>query len=159
MKEIGINTGIFSAEIGARKWFHANQLQSYVIWNFGKNHIDEALIIQGNELKSYFKFKRLKQQVKLIYVFGDSMLTQKFVESVESLLSGRINQISYLEKIFVYSNDDKNKDIKSIIEAEIYNVKLLNPFDILETTEKLKINPFRGASFCRNRCWFRGIDV
>ena len=32
-----INIGIFSAEIGARQWFHANQLESYAIWKMGKN--------------------------------------------------------------------------------------------------------------------------
>ncbi len=155
----GINIGIFSAEIGARQWYHANQLESYVIWNFGKNHTDEALIIQGNELKAYFKFKRLKQQAKLIYLFGDSILTQKFIESVELWLSSDIDEINSFEKVFVYSNDDKNKDIKSIIGAEIHNVKLLNPFDILETTEIEKVNPFRGASFAETGAGFRGIDV
>ncbi len=155
----GINIGVFSAEIGARQWFHANQLESYIIWNFGKNHTDEALIIQGNELKAYFKFKRLKSQAKLIFLFGDSTLTQKFLDSVELWLSGDIEEISYFEKVFVYSNDDRNKDIKSIIDAEIHNVKLLNPFDALETTEIEKVNPFKGASFAETGAGFRGIDV
>ena len=32
----GISTGIFSAENGARNWFHADKLDSYLIWKIGK---------------------------------------------------------------------------------------------------------------------------
>ena len=43
----GIGVGIFSAEEGARQWFHADSLQRYMIWKVGKKKMDEILLVEN----------------------------------------------------------------------------------------------------------------
>ena len=86
-----ISIGIFSAEIGARQWFHANQLESYAVWKMGKNHIDQLLIVKGGEFQSFVTFKRLKNSVKILNNISSTTITEKitmFLNHPKSCLSG-----------------------------------------------------------------------
>ena len=59
LRSLGL--GIFSAEIGARKWFQASKIDSYAIWRIGRNHLDQLLIVKNGEFDSLITFKRLKK--------------------------------------------------------------------------------------------------
>ena len=154
-----INIGIFSAEIGARQWFHAHQLESYAIWKMGKNHVDQLLIVKGGEFKSLVTFKRLKNTVKVLNLLGSSLLFEKLTLQIESWMSDGIDEFIYMEKVFVYSSELNAKDLKKMVESDISNVTLLNPFEVLDISSEEKINPLKGATFAEMGVGFRGIDV
>ena len=154
-----INIGIFSAEIGARQWFHANQLESYAIWKMGKNHVDQLLIVKGGELKSLVTFKRLKNTVKVLNLLGSSLLIEELTLQIESWMSDGIDEFIRMEKVFVYSSELNAKDLKKLLESDIRNVTLLNPFEVLDISSEEKINPLKGATFAEMGVGFRGIDV
>ena len=154
-----INIGIFSAEIGARQWFHAHQLESYAIWKMGKNHVDQLLIIKGGEFKSLVTFKRLKNTVKVLNLLGSSLLIEKLTLQIESWMSDGIDEFIHLEKVFVYSSELNAKILKKLVESDISNVTLLNPFEVLDISSEEKINPLKGATFAEMGVGFRGIDV
>ena len=154
-----INIGIFSAEIGARQWFHAHQLESYAIWKMGKNHVDQLLIVKGGEFKSLVTFKRLKNTVKVLNLLGSSLLIEKLTLQIESWMSDGIDEFIHMEKVFVYSSELNAKDLKKLVESDISNVTLLNPFEVLDISSEEKINPLKGATFAEMGVGFRGIDV
>ena len=154
-----INIGIFSAEIGARQWFHAHQLESYAIWKMGKNHVDQLLIVKGGEFKSLVTFKRLKNTVKVLNLLGSSLLIEKLTLQIESWMSDGIDEFIHMEKVFVYSSELNTKDLKKLVESDISNVTLLNPFEVLDISSEEKINPLKGATFAEMGVGFRGIDV
>ena len=154
-----INIGIFSAEIGARQWFHAHQLESYAIWKMGKNHVDQLLIVKGGEFKSLVTFKRLKNTVKVLNLLGSSLLIEKLTLQIESWMSDGIDEFIHMEKVFVYSSELNAKDLKKMVESDISNVTLLNPFEVLDISSEEKINPLKGATFAEMGVGFRGIDV
>ena len=154
-----INIGIFSAEIGARQWFHAHQLESYAIWKMGKNHVDQLLIVKGGEFKSLVTFKRLKNTVKVLNLLGSSLLIEKLTLQIETWMSDGIDEFIYMEKVFVYSSELNAKDLKKLVKSDISNVTLLNPFEVLDISSEEKINPLKGATFAEMGVGFRGIDV
>ena len=154
-----INIGIFSAEIGARQWFHAHQLESYAIWKMGKNHVDQLLIVKGGEFKSLVTFKRLKNTVKVLNLLGSSLLIEELTLQIESWMSDGIDEFIHMEKVFVYSSELNTKDLKKLVESDISNVTLLNPFEVLDISSEEKINPLKGATFAEMGVGFRGIDV
>lgn len=154
-----INIGIFSAEIGARQWFHANQLESYAVWKIGKNHVDQLLIVKAGEFQSFITFKRLKDSVKVLNVIGASPLIDKMTQQIESWVNGVLDEFIHIERVFAYSSEMNSKDLKKLIEAQINNVTLLNPFEVLDISTEEKINPIKGATFAEMGVGFRGIDV
>ena len=154
-----INVGIFSAEIGARQWFHANQFESYVIWKMGKNHVDQLLIVKGGEFKSFISFKRLKNSVKVLNVIGFSPLIDKVTKQIETWINGDLDEFIHIEQLFAYSSEMNAKDLKKLIDAQINNVTLLNLFDVLDASTEEKMNPIKGATFAEMGVGFRGIDV
>ncbi len=154
-----INIGIFSAEIGARQWFHANQLESYVIWKLGKNHVDQLLIVRGGEFQSLVTLKRLNSSVKVLNVIGASTLMDKIVEQINTWSNNDLDEFIHIERVFIYSSEPNSKDLKSVLESEISNVILLNPFEVLDKTTKEKVNPLKGATYAETGVGFRGIDV
>ncbi|MBT5955723.1 MAG: hypothetical protein HN820_03215 [Candidatus Marinimicrobia bacterium] len=154
-----INIGIFSAEIGAKQWFHAHQLESYSIWKMGKNHIDQLLIVKGGEFKTLVTFKRLKNSVKILNLVGSTTLLEKMTSQIESWMSEGLDEFMHMERLFVYSTELNAKDLKKLVESEIRNVTLLNPFEVLDISTEEKINPLKGATFAEMGVGFRGIDV
>tara|TARA_B110000467_G_scaffold127951_1_gene121220 strand:+ start:172 stop:1053 length:882 start_codon:yes stop_codon:yes gene_type:complete len=154
-----INIGIFSAEIGARQWFHANQLQSYAIWKMGKNHVDQLLIVKGGEFQSLISFKRLKNSVKLLNVVGSSQLVNKLIKQIETWINGDLEEFIHVDRLFAYSSEMNAKDLKKLIDAKINNVTLLNLFEVLDISTEEKMNPIKGATFAEMGVGFRGIDV
>ena len=154
-----INSGIFSAEIGARQWFHAHQLESYAIWKMGKNHVDQLLLVKGGEFKSLVTFKRLKNTVKILNLIGSSTLLEKMTSQIECWMGAGLDEFIHIERVFVYSSELNAKDLKKLVESDISNVSLLNPFEVLEISSEGKINPLKGATFAEMGVGFRGIDV
>jgi len=154
-----INIGIFSAEIGARKWFYASQFESYAIWKMGKNNIDQLLIVKGGEFQSLISFKRLKNSVKLLNVIGSSHLIDKIIEQVEVWINDHLNEFIHIDRVFAYSSEVNAKDLKKLIESQINNVTLLNPFEMLDVSTEVKMSPIKGARFAEVGIGFRGIDV
>ena len=65
-----ISTGIFSAENGARYWFHADKLTNYVIWKVGKKKNDEILYINNNQLEGYFSITRNIKKIKIMTTYN-----------------------------------------------------------------------------------------
>jgi len=154
-----INIGIFSAEIGARQWFYANQLESYAIWKMGKNHVDQLLIVRGGEFQSWVTLKRLKTAVKVLNIIGDSTLVDKIVDQIRTWSNNDLDEFIHIERVFVYSSEPNSKDLKKIIDAEISNVTLLNLFEVLDITTEEKVNPLKGSTYAETGVGFRGIDV
>jgi hypothetical protein len=154
-----INIGIFSAEIGARQWFHANQFESYAVWKIGKNHIDQLLIVKGGEFQSFVTLKRLKNSVKVLNNIGSTTITTKMTQQIELWVNDDIDEFIHIERVFVYSSEINSKVLKKMMEAQIANVILLNPFEVLDISTDEKINPIKGATFAEMGVGFRGIDV
>ena len=154
-----INIGIFSAEIGARQWFHANQLESYAVWKMGKNHIDQFLVVKNGKIQSFIIFKRLKDSMKILNIIGISPLIEDLLKQIKLSIYGNVDKITSIEKVFVYSSEINTKGLKNIIQSNIENITLLNPFAVLDNSNNEKINPFKGAAYAEMGVGFRGIDV
>jgi hypothetical protein len=154
-----INIGIFSAEIGARKWFYASQLESYAVWKMGKNNIDQLLIVKGGEFQSLITFKRLKNSIKVLNIIGSNQLIDKIIGQIEVWINDDLNEFIHIERVFAYSSEMNPKALKELIESEINNVTLLNPFEMLDISSEVKISPIKGARFAEVGIGFRGIDV
>ena len=154
-----ITIGIFSAEIGARKWFHANQLENYAIWKMGRNHVDQLLIVKSGEFQSFITFKRLKNSVKILNIIGGSPVVDKMIQQIETWINGDLDEFTNMDRVFTYSSEINAKDLKKLIESQIANVTLLNPFEVLDISTEEKVNPVKGATFAEMGVGFRGIDV
>jgi len=154
-----ISIGLFSAEIGARKWFNANQLASYAVWKMGRNRVDQLIIVKSGEFESFIKFKRLKKSIKILNVIGTSPLVDKMLLQIEAWINGDLDEFTNIDRVFAYSSEINAKDLKNLIESQISNVTLLNPFEMLDISTEEKVNPITGASFAEMGVGFRGIDV
>jgi hypothetical protein len=97
--------------------------------------------------------------VKVLNVIGASPLTDKMTQQIEAWVNGVLDEFIHIERVFAYSSEMNSKDIKKLIEAQINNVTLLNPFEVLDISTEEKINPFKGATFAEMGVGFRGIDV
>ena len=77
----------------------------------------------------------------------------------EAWINGDLDEFIHIERVFVYSCEINVKDLKELIEAQINNLTLLNPFDVLDIATEEKINPIKGATFAEIGVGFRRIDV
>ena len=154
-----INIGIFSAETGARKWFNASQIESYVVWKMGKNNIDQLLIVRGGEFQSLITFKRLKNSVKVLNTIGSCPLINEMIRQIEVWINDDLDEFIHIERVFAYSCEINANGLKKLIESQINNVTLLNPFEMLDTSTEVKISSIKGARFAEIGVGFRGIDV
>tara|TARA_Y100000590_G_C15745805_1_gene1021940 strand:- start:1583 stop:2476 length:894 start_codon:yes stop_codon:yes gene_type:complete len=154
-----ISAGIFSAEIGARYWFHADKLTSYLIWKVGKRKIDEILYIKNNQLESYFSITRAIKKNKINWQFGNHESTQLIYKYIESLIGDDRTLQQPIEKIFLYTCEEKTKDVKDIEKQDTENIVLLNPLSVLEKSEKEKFNIYATLYLAETGNAFGYVDV
>ena len=155
----GISAGIFSAENGARFWFHADKLDSYIIWKIGNKKKDEILYINNNQLESYFSITRTAKKVKINWQFGNQDTVAIICEYIECLVNNIDNPQIPASKIFIYTCNGKVQDIKDFQKQDVENLILLNPFSVLKTTEEEKVNIYETLSLAETGNAFGNIDV
>ncbi len=155
----GLGCGIFSAEEGARQWFHAESLQRYLIWKVGKKKMDEVLLVEDGELKLYSSFHRVGRNWKLNWNYGDASETESILSEIEKKLEGDHSEFAIADKVFLYTSDGNLNEVKQIHGFEIKNVQLLNPLLVLEKAEEEKINVFSTLPLAETGNAFGGVDV
>ena len=155
----GISTGIFSAECGARNWFNADKLDSYLIWKIGKKKKDEILFIRNNMLESYFSIKRTTKQVKIEWQFGNHDAVSEICKYIEGLIINKNQNKFSISKIFIYASNGNNPDVKNFEKKDKEKVILLNPLSVLTTLEKEKINIYETLPLAETGNAFKAIDV
>jgi hypothetical protein len=155
----GISTGIFSAENGARHWFHADKLDSYLVWKIGKKKRDEILYINNNRLESYFSITRTTKKVKFNWQFGNKDAVSMICQYIENLANEKDQPQQPFNKIFIYSCNGKIQDIKDIENKGTNNIILLNPLSILKMTEEEKVNIYATLSLAETGNAFGNVDV
>ncbi len=151
--------GIFSAEEGARRWFKADQLNSYLIWKMGKYHTDQILFVKDNELISFLIVKRNPTTAKLLNAWGCKKTAMKIVKLIKLYMENKLQEFSIAERVFVYQSDGSFADVKKLYNSQVSNVSLLNPLKILEIETKNQINYFKTLPLAETGIAFRGIDV
>ena len=154
----GISSGIFSAENGARCWFHADKLDSYLVWKIGDKKKDEILYINKNQLESYFSISRTAKKVKINWQLGNRDAVDMICQYFEHLINNNQTQIP-ASKIFIYTGNGKIKDVKDFQKKDIENVILLHPFSVLKMDEEEKVNLYDTLSLAETGNAFRNIDV
>ncbi|MBC8213255.1 MAG: hypothetical protein ISR90_04815 [Candidatus Marinimicrobia bacterium] len=157
LRVLGI--GIFSAEEGARRWFKADQLDSYLIWKMGKYHTDQILFVKNNELVSFIVVKRTHVMARLINVWGCKKTAKKIVNLIKLYIENQVQEFSIAERVFVYQSDGSFADVKQLYNSQVTNVSLLNPLKILEIESNNQINYFKTLPLAETGIAFRGIDV
>jgi len=155
----GISTGIFSAENGARYWFHADKLDSYLIWKIGKKKRDEILYINNNQLESYFFITRTRKKVNINWQFGNKDAIAMICKYIENLENEKDQPQQPFSKIFIYSCNGTIKDVKEIKNKGMENMVLLNPLSVLKMTEAEKVNVYATLSLAETGNAFGNIDV
>ena len=155
----GISIGIFSAEVGARQWMHADKLQSYLIWKIGKKKIDQFLYIKNGELVSYFSYHRSPSGGSLNWCFGDYKSTQFIIDDIKKVQEKKRKIFKSSEQVYVYTSDGSSRDVKSFYGMDIKNLTLLNPLNILSSTSNKKNNEFNSLALAETGNSFEGIDV
>ena len=78
----GLSVGIFSAEVGARKWMKADNNISYLIWKIGKIKQDELLYVNNGELTTYFCIHRKGKNIKILWRYGDADITEVIIQDI-----------------------------------------------------------------------------
>ena len=154
----GISTGIFSAENGARYWFHADKLDSYLIWKIGNKKKDEFLFINNNQLASYFSITRSIKKNKINWNFGNKDVVDKVCQYIEQLVNSNQYQAP-ASKIFIYTCDDNIDDVKELQKKGKGNMILLNPLSVLKLTNKEKVNLYRTLPLAETGNAFGSVDV
>ena len=154
----GLSAGIFSAENGARNWFHADKLDSYLIWKIGNKKKDEILYINKNQLESYFSISRTAKKVKINWQLGNRDAVDMICQYFEHLINNNQTQIP-ASKIFIYTCNGKIKDVKDFQKKDSENVILLHPFSVLKMDEEEKINLYDTLSLAETGNAFGNIDV
>jgi len=154
-----ISTGIFSAESGARYWFHADKLTNYLIWKVGKKKNDEILYINNNQLEGYFSITRNIKKIKINWQFGNPDAIQLIYKYIESLINKDSNIQKPIEKIFLYTCEEKVQDVKNIVKNNTENIVLLNPLSVLERSEKEKFNIYETLYLAETGNAFGSVDV
>jgi len=155
----GISTGIFSAENGARSWFHADKLNSYLVWKVGKKKKDEILFINNNKLESYFSIIRSSKKVNINWQFGNRQAVDMICQYIEHLRNNNNHHQAPASKIFIYTCNGNIQDIKDIQKKDMENVILLNPLSVLKMVEEEKINIFATLALAETGNAFGKIDV
>ena len=157
LRSLGL--GIFSAEIGARKWFQASKIDSYAIWRIGRNHLDQLLIVKNGEFDSLVTFKQLKKNIKQKHHVGSTFLSDNLLKEIQSSFIDEIEKFNSVDYVYVYSCENNSKNLKNILEFDINNVILLNPFDVIDISSNKSVKPLKGATFAETGIGFRRVDV
>ena len=155
----GISTGIFSAENGARNWFHADKLDSYLVWKIGNKKKDEILYIYNNQLESYFSITRTAEKVKINWQFGNKNAVDMISQYIDYLANNKNQSQPPVNKIFIYTCNGNIYDVKDFQKKVMENMILLNPLCVLDMTEKEKINVYSTLSLAETGNAFGNIDV
>ena len=155
----GISTGIFSAENGARNWFHADKLDSYLVWKIGNNKKDEILYINNNQFESYFSITRTAEKVKINWQFGNKNAVDMISQYIEHLVNNKKQPQIPINKIFIYTCNGNIYDVKDFQKKVMENMILLNPLCVLDMTEKEKVNVYSTLSLAETGNAFGNIDV
>ena len=155
----GISTGIFSAENGARNWFHADKLDSYLVWKIGNKKKDEILYIYNNQLESYFSITRTAEKVKINWQFGNKDAVDMISQYIEHLANNKSQPQVPVNKIFIYTCNGNIYDVKDFQKKGLENMILLNPLCVLDMTEKEKVNVYSTLSLAETGNAFGNIDV
>ena len=101
----GLSVGIFSAEVGARQWMHADKNGSYLIWKIGKKKNDELLYIQNGELVSYFSIHRSGKKGKVNWQFGDRLSAESICKDIINVQNNTSKKFSSVEQVYLYTTD------------------------------------------------------
>ena len=155
----GLSAGIFSAENGARNWFHADKLDSYLIWKIGNKKKDEILYIDNNQLESYFSITRTVGKVKINWQFGNKDAVDMISQYIEHLANNNNQSQPPVNKIFIYTCNGNIYDVKDFQKKGLENMILLNPLCVLDMTEKEKVNVYSTLSLAETGNAFGNIDV
>ena len=155
----GLGCGIFSAEEGARQWFHAEYLKRYLVWKVGKKKKDEILLVENGELKVYSSFQRTGREWRLYWNYGDQSEIGAIMSQIGKKLKGDTTDFTVVDKVFLYTTDGNLNEIKKIHGYGIGNLQLLNPLVVLEQVEEAKINEFTTLALAETGNAFGGIDV
>jgi len=157
LRSLGL--GIFSAEIGARQWFQASKIDSYAIWRIGRNHLDQLLIVKNGEFDSLVTFKRLKKTIKQKHHLGSTFLSNNLLKEIQSSFINELEKFNSVECVYVYSCENNSKNLKHVLDFDINNVILLNPFDVIDVSSNQSVKPLKGATFAETGIGFRRVDV
>ena len=155
----GLSVGIFSAEVGARQWMHADKNSSYLIWKIGKKKNDELLFIQNGELVSYFSIHRSGKKGKVNWQFGDANIANLIMKDIINVQDEKVKKFTSVEQVYLYTTDGNMKDVKFFHTLELENLTLLNPLSVLETSETEKVHNYNTLALAETGNSFRGIDV
>ena len=154
-----ISVGIFSAENGARYWFHADKLDSYIIWKIGDKKKDEILYINNNQLDSYFSISRFAQKIKINWQFGNKDAVNMICQYIENLGNNKNHSQAPASKIFIYTCNDKTKVVKDFQKKDLERIILLSPFSVLNISEEEKVNIYGTLALAETGNAFGNIDV
>ena len=155
----GISTGIFSAENGARNWFHADKLDSYLVWKIGNKKRDEILYIANNQLESYFSITRFAKKVKINWQFGNKDAIDMICQYIEHLGNNKYQSQTPVSKIFIYTCNGRIQDVKNFQKEDMENIILLNPLCVLKMAEEEKVNVYATLPLAETGNAFNNIDV
>ena len=157
----GLSAGIFSAENGARNWFHADKLDSYLIWKIGNKKKDEILYINNKQLECYFSITRFAKKVKINWQFGNQDAVNKIGQYIEQLENKNNKNQSQVpaSKIFIYTCNGRIQDVKDIQKEGMESIILLNPLCVLNMVERKNVNIYATLSLAETGNAFGKIDV
>ena len=155
----GLSVGIFSAEVGARKWMKADNNISYLIWKIGKIKQDELLYVNNGELTSYFCFQRKGNNGKILWQYGDAVSAELIVQDIVNIQNKKTKKFNSSSQVYLYTSESNINDVKKINEMQIKNLTLLNPLSVLKTVDDGKLNEYNMLPFAETGIAFRGIDV
>tara|TARA_B100001029_G_scaffold179608_1_gene189846 strand:+ start:2701 stop:3636 length:936 start_codon:yes stop_codon:yes gene_type:complete len=157
-KMSSLSVGIFSAEIGARKWMKANNNPSYIIWKIGKKKIDEILFIKNNELTNYYSFQRKGDNSKIIWNYGDEEVAESIMQEIINL-NKNSKKFNFATQVYVYTTEGSLNDVKSINSLGVENLSLLNPLYALEKDNNEKYDEYATLPLAETGNSFGGVDV
>jgi len=155
----GLCVGIFSAEVGARQWMHADKNGSYLVWKIGKKKMDELLFIRNGELVTYFSFHRSEKKSKVVWQFGDQNIANLIMQDILSVQDKKAEKFTSAEQVYLYTTDGNMKDVKFFHNLDVQNLTLLNPLNVLEFTEEEKVHEYNPLPLAETGNSFRGVDV
>ena len=154
-----LSTGVFSAEVGARKWFDAHKLKSYAIWKIHSDKFHELLFIYNNDLKLFVKFKQSKNKFKVVNCYGESSLVDYILSQIEDMVFMNKYQFDFCSKIFIYSENEQGLIENCLGIKKHKNITVLNPLDSLNINKKLKYDSNDTSYLAESGNSFKDIDV
>ncbi len=154
-----LSTGIFSAEVGARKWFSAQKLKSYAVWKVCSNKLHELLFVYKNDLKLFVKFKQFKNSFKIVNYYGELELQDYILSQIESMVFLNKYKFDFCSEIFIYSEKEQGLIENCLGQKKHQNITILNPLSSLSVNKNLDYN-FKDTSYLAEsgNC-FKDIDV